>query len=605
MKGKSYEKKTNYKKILSFPIILKLTNNNLHKKYYINELEYGTSVINNIIYNEKTHIVAVFKDYLISDDNSEFLKRYYNRLDTSIRLPKFFEYYEKYSRIYPNYTVLNESKYIYRNIHKKQKMIDLQQKIEESEEKRKKINLNNKHKRNKEKDELVFSTDIYNSIVNNSQDLYSILFGINKNNENHQKSIEDINKIINEIEKYNIEIPNSVINSFGSGQSIIQKNNPINNINNRMARKIFNACTKQMLSISKENNNTVNYRNYKSILNDIQSLNSSANISHKKTRSCSSWNNPLNFKNQQMKLKNMTNHQSFNNIFPYSYRNKNKGEITNLMDKIKVNINSNNLRTRKNSIPDRINNKSHINLLKNNNIVNRNHNFLLNSKGILISSNINTLNKTQPIKVKNSMKKNSSDKIESYKLNHNEILSPKLKKIDNINSEKNNLKTNDFNLIRRNKFSNHNSMKNSNSPNNKMKKKIINNTNNLITSSTINTSCQNSNPIKKIKYKKKDNNSKNYCSNERNKKIINVNILNNSLSKKKYISGINIKSPSPIDKKIIQGIQIKNFGKTLRLSETISPRYENNVLLNQNKNKVNSSKNSKPKTTRINQKKKI
>lgn len=30
---------------------------------------------NDIVYNEKSHIVAVFKDYLIYDDTSEFLKR--------------------------------------------------------------------------------------------------------------------------------------------------------------------------------------------------------------------------------------------------------------------------------------------------------------------------------------------------------------------------------------------------------------------------------------------------------------------------------------------------------------------------------------------------
>ncbi len=32
---------------------------------------------NDIVYNEKSHIVAVFKDYLIYDDTSEFLKRYF------------------------------------------------------------------------------------------------------------------------------------------------------------------------------------------------------------------------------------------------------------------------------------------------------------------------------------------------------------------------------------------------------------------------------------------------------------------------------------------------------------------------------------------------
>jgi ABC-type arginine transport system ATPase subunit len=30
---------------------------------------------NDIVYNEKSHIVSVFKDYLIYDDSSEFLKR--------------------------------------------------------------------------------------------------------------------------------------------------------------------------------------------------------------------------------------------------------------------------------------------------------------------------------------------------------------------------------------------------------------------------------------------------------------------------------------------------------------------------------------------------
>ena len=90
------------------------------KKYKINNFKYGSVIINNIVYNENFHIVALFKDYLISDDLSEFLK---------LRLPKFYDYYETYSRIYPNYTSLPEAKFIYKNIHKKQKMIDLQKAI--------------------------------------------------------------------------------------------------------------------------------------------------------------------------------------------------------------------------------------------------------------------------------------------------------------------------------------------------------------------------------------------------------------------------------------------------------------------------------------------
>ena len=141
-------------------------------KYYIDQFTYGTIVINNIIYNEKSNIVATFKDYLITDDLSEFLKRYYTKIESSIRLPRFYEYYETYSRIYPNYTILPEAKYIYKNIHKKQRMID-QQQVEESEERKKDSKKVKNKKKNNEKDDLVFNTEIYNSIVNKSEDLYN------------------------------------------------------------------------------------------------------------------------------------------------------------------------------------------------------------------------------------------------------------------------------------------------------------------------------------------------------------------------------------------------------------------------------------------------
>ena len=54
-----------YEKIIYKQIIL---------KYITMPLTYEINIINNIIYNEKNHIVAKFKDYLILDDNSEFLK---------------------------------------------------------------------------------------------------------------------------------------------------------------------------------------------------------------------------------------------------------------------------------------------------------------------------------------------------------------------------------------------------------------------------------------------------------------------------------------------------------------------------------------------------
>jgi hypothetical protein len=52
---------------------------NLEKKYLTSREYYNVKIINDIIYNENTHIVSVFKDYLIFDDVSEFLKRTYNK----------------------------------------------------------------------------------------------------------------------------------------------------------------------------------------------------------------------------------------------------------------------------------------------------------------------------------------------------------------------------------------------------------------------------------------------------------------------------------------------------------------------------------------------
>ena len=50
---------------------------NLEKKYLTSREYYNSKIVTDIIYNENTHIVSVFKDYLIFDDVSEFLKRSY------------------------------------------------------------------------------------------------------------------------------------------------------------------------------------------------------------------------------------------------------------------------------------------------------------------------------------------------------------------------------------------------------------------------------------------------------------------------------------------------------------------------------------------------
>ena len=69
-------------------------------------------------------MVSVFKDYLINDDINEFFKRRYYQSEIKVRLPKLCEFYEKYSQVFPNFIAIPESAYMFKNIQKKQKLID-------------------------------------------------------------------------------------------------------------------------------------------------------------------------------------------------------------------------------------------------------------------------------------------------------------------------------------------------------------------------------------------------------------------------------------------------------------------------------------------------
>ena len=122
------------------------------KKYKINVMKWNLEKYNSsplfyqkfqillLMENANTHLVSIFKDYLLYDDTTEFFKEYYYKKDIYERLKTIFDYYESSSYLFPNYTAINEGKYIYRNIIKKQNLIDyledLEDKKKEKEEKK-------------------------------------------------------------------------------------------------------------------------------------------------------------------------------------------------------------------------------------------------------------------------------------------------------------------------------------------------------------------------------------------------------------------------------------------------------------------------------------
>jgi len=101
-----------------------VVNKNLGNRYYMKQESYNAKVISDVMINECTHFVSIFKDYLIFDDVGEFLTQSYGKKGIGI-LKKLIQFYDRCTHPFPNYTALMpECKLLYRNIEEKQKFID-------------------------------------------------------------------------------------------------------------------------------------------------------------------------------------------------------------------------------------------------------------------------------------------------------------------------------------------------------------------------------------------------------------------------------------------------------------------------------------------------
>ena len=518
-------------KYIKRKISQKLTN-----KYEALFQKYNSNIIDNIIYNERSHIVAVFKDRLILDDNGEFLKRYYKYDESYLRLPKFFEYYDLYSKIFPNYTSLPEGKYFYQNIQKKQKMIDIQEQIELENQKRNniyqneksKINisddniLNNNKSQKKKKKDYVFSTEAIHSILNGTNmEFVEILFNINKNNlENEENAFcEKINNIINIIS--------------------VSENNNHNIINNKNKNKKHKSTSKKKENKSKSNSSKKNKINKTVLGNDINNnkivklnhfnksnfrKNTIFNLNKNKKSNNSIY---LQNNNNINKIKNDKNFIKIieHNIFykkqlssKYYKKNKNKNLFHNISSStsMKKELSKSKRNSSNNSKKPSGSTSSYNILSKNNSLHYRIKNY---NK---ISSKIN--NKKLEIKMKNSLKSPlplTSRSVAgasnlNFSLNNKKI--NKCKKIqtkytyscNNIHNNKNQKKNLNNGELYKNKKNNNilNNYKKININNSNLQKKINNITNNI----------KKINKRKIIQYNHKNNNNSNLHNNILNKK---------------------------------------------------------------------------------------
>ena len=229
-----------------------------NRKYNTMPKRYNSTIIDNIIFNEKSHIVSIFKDLLINYDYNDFLKRFYTKKESAVRLPKYFEYYNLYSKIFPNYTSIPEGKYFYINIQKKQRMIDLQENLENEKSKEKKL----KKVKKKEKDVNVFNTSVINSILNRTnKEEMEMLFDINLENISNEenKFIKKVNRLIDYINSYEIKEDFYIDYNYESKNE--KKNSkkeiisPLMNINiNYINFNKFNDVKTNSVSFNNQNN---------------------------------------------------------------------------------------------------------------------------------------------------------------------------------------------------------------------------------------------------------------------------------------------------------------------------------------------------------------
>lgn len=97
---------------------------NISNKFVTTRTIYNSKVINDIMNDEPTHIVSVFKEYLIQDDATEFCREFYSFSDSAKCLKSITLYHSKYSKVFPNYFRLDLKRHMFRNIRRKQKVID-------------------------------------------------------------------------------------------------------------------------------------------------------------------------------------------------------------------------------------------------------------------------------------------------------------------------------------------------------------------------------------------------------------------------------------------------------------------------------------------------
>ena len=98
-------KKINYKPLNSYEDTLKNANSILNKdlrKYNFYNNKFNIQKSNEIFFDKCKRLVYLFKDHLLWNETSDFLKKYYNMSKSIDLLPNMCKYYKEFTFRYPN-----------------------------------------------------------------------------------------------------------------------------------------------------------------------------------------------------------------------------------------------------------------------------------------------------------------------------------------------------------------------------------------------------------------------------------------------------------------------------------------------------------------------
>ena len=480
----------------------KRINHNLFKKYSDFKYSYSLICTNNLISNEKCQIVARFKDFLIFDDLTEFLHEFCPRKKLISKLKYIFDFYTRYSRIYPNYIIIPENKFLYKNLRKKQKVIDENNALKlliKNKKNNHKISLNKDIKT--ENEEIIF----FNKSIIDSINRLNISSNMNSTKKNSNNSYSNtfsniVSSISSEVKKSrnSNNIPINTYNLFFKQQ----KNNNNSKEDNDLYDYNENTLNTQSSSIKLNNfydENTKSKASLTEIINLIDGKNNKRNKLKNNNNKNVTYDIISKEKNDKVKIFNKNKIKFLMLDIDYikknfkTHKNKNKLYDYNIVKTENSKSKSKAHSIKKEDIDNNINKNPTNNIHKSVLAHNHNHNHHLDiinltnndSKNKIVVSHKQTVSCIDEVshikKLKNKIQKRHQlgvlSKLNLNKINNNVKTVSKFGIIHKRNKKNNEIKSNE------NLYNNCSNIKNKN----KNKKNNIQTNKNLIFSSTIST----------------------------------------------------------------------------------------------------------------------